>query len=104
MNENKLTWEQLRDLLMQYNKIHNEAGYLYTFKPLYAVAVFSADNWPDKDYPLESRSYKFSCDNKAFHSYCGGYSCFASSLDGSTRGPYKVRLEGGLLLSSLIHL
>ena len=62
---------------------HNEAGYLYTFKPLYAVAVFSADNWPDKDYPLESRSYKFSCDNKAFHSYCGGYSCFASSLDGS---------------------
>lgn len=83
MNKNKLTWKQLRDLLMQYNEIHNEVGYLYTFKPLYAVAVFSADNWPDKDYSLESRSYKFSCDNKAFHSHCGGYSCFASSLDGS---------------------
>ena len=36
-------------------------------------------------YPLESRSYVVSSDNKAYRSCMGGYSIFAHNLDGSDR-------------------
>ena len=43
-----------------------------------------------KEYPLESRTYVVSSDNKAFQPNLGGYSIFAVDLDGSEAG---VRLE-----------
>jgi len=44
----------------------------------------------EREYSLESRTYVVSSDNKAYQPNKGGYSIFASSLDGSD--PY-VRLE-----------
>ena len=44
--------------------------------------VFSQDSF-DKEYSLESRTYVVTSDNKAFRPRMGGYSIFASSLDGS---------------------
>ncbi len=51
--------------------------------------VFSPASF-EKEYSLESRTYEVSSDNKAFQPNMGGYSIFASSLDGSDR---YVRLE-----------
>ena len=51
--------------------------------------VFSPASF-EQEYPLESRTYEVSSDNKAYQPNMRGYSIFASSLDGSDRG---VRLE-----------
>lgn len=51
--------------------------------------VFSPASF-DQEYSLESRTYVVSSDNKAFIPNMGGYSIYASSLDGSDR---FVRLE-----------
>lgn len=51
--------------------------------------VFTADSF-DKSYPIEARTYVVSSDNKAFQPNMGGYSIYASSLDGSDP---MVRLE-----------
>ena len=51
--------------------------------------VFSPASF-ERKYPLESRTYAVSSDNKAFQPNMGGYSIYASSLDGSDP---LVRLE-----------
>ena len=51
--------------------------------------VFSPASF-DKEYSVESRTYAVSSDNKAFRPNMGGYSIYASSLDGSDP---CVRLE-----------
>ena len=51
--------------------------------------VFTEDSFPQR-YPLESRTYVVSSDNKAFQADMGGYSIFGSSLDGKDM---YVRLE-----------
>ena len=51
--------------------------------------VFSPASF-DKEYSVESRTYAVSSDNKAFRPNIGGYSIYASSLDGSDP---CVRLE-----------
>lgn len=51
--------------------------------------VFSPASF-EKEYPLESRTYGVSSDNKAFQPNMGGYSIYAASLDGSDP---CVRLE-----------
>ena len=56
---------------------------------LEGCVVFTQDSF-NKEYSLESRTYKISSDNKAYQSTMRGYSIFASSLDGSDRG---VRLD-----------
>lgn len=53
------------------------------------VIVFTEDSF-DKVYPLESRSYGVSSNNKAWIAGMGGYSIYGSALDGSDNG---VRLE-----------
>lgn len=78
----KLTWEQLRELFMTWNKIPGQDGHPGLKEPLHAVAVFSSENWPDDKYSLESRSYRFTSDNKVFKDNYG-CSCYAGSLDGS---------------------
>lgn len=57
------------------------------------VVVLSSDNWPDRDYSLESRSYVISSDNKAYIDGMGGYSIFAESLDGSDSCRLEQYLE-----------
>ena len=52
--------------------------------------VFTEDSF-DKPYSEESRTYMVSSDNKAFQPNMGGYSIYASCLDGSDP---LVRLEG----------
>lgn len=51
-------------------------------EPLIGHIVFTEDSWPQK-YPLESRTYVVSSQNKAFMPNMAGYSIFAHSLDGS---------------------
>lgn len=82
---NKMTYKELRNYFIEYNKTHNWAT-----QPIKGVIVFREDNWPNNKYSLESRSYIVSSDNKAFIASMGGYSIYGSSLDGSDKG---VRLE-----------
>ena len=51
-------------------------------KDLTAHIIFTEDSFDDS-YPLLSRTYTFTSDNKAFWSKLGGYSIFASCLDGT---------------------
>ena len=62
---------------------NNRSGHLTGY------IVFSQDSFT-KPYSLESRTYVVSSDNKAFQPNMGGYSIFASALDGTDMG---VRLE-----------
>ena len=56
---------------------------------LTAHIIFTEDSF-DKEYPLLSRTYRVSSDNKAFYTSMGGYSIFACCLDGTDQG---VRLD-----------
>ena len=51
--------------------------------------VFTEDSFTEK-YPLESRTYVVSSDNKAYRPNMGGYSIYGTSLDGTDK---NVRLE-----------
>lgn len=51
-------------------------------KHITGYVVFTEDSF-DKPYSLDERTYVVSSDNKAFIEGMGGYSIFASSLDGS---------------------
>jgi len=57
---------------------------------LTGYVVFTEDSF-DKPYSEESRTYVISSNNKAFQSGMGGYSIYASCLDGSDS---CVRLDG----------
>jgi hypothetical protein len=85
MNDTKprevnMTYQELKNLFRaaERNRQHL-TGYI----------VFSPASFT-QEYSLESRTYMVSSDNKAFQCRMGGYSIFASSLDGSDR---YVRLE-----------
>lgn len=56
---------------------------------LTAHIVFAEDSY-NKPYPLLSRSYIFTSDNKAFYPKMGGYSIFAYCLDGSDQGVHTL--------------
>ena len=56
---------------------------------LTAHIIFTEDSFDEK-YPLLSRTYSLTSDNKAFWPNMGGYSIFASCLDGTDQ---RVRLE-----------
>ena len=59
-------------------------------KPGSPCIVFADSNWPDRHYPLRSRTYEVSSDNKAFRSRCCSTSLFGSCLDGTDQ---MVRLD-----------
>lgn len=88
----KLTYKELVDLIAKHNKEHNVTSQFGDKHPLHCVIVFKNDSWPkrEKDYPLESRSYEFTSDNKRFVPGLGGNSIFASCLDGSDQ---LIRLD-----------
>lgn len=56
---------------------------------LTAHVIFTEDSFA-KPYPLLSRTYSFTNNNKAFLSNMGGYSIFACCLDGTDQG---IRLD-----------
>lgn len=69
----KLTYAEFKNRMIEHNKTEQQ--------PIYGVIVFREDTF-SKVYPLDSRSYVVSSDNKAFGDY-SGYSIFGSSMDGS---------------------
>ncbi len=75
-----MTYQKLREYFRAAER-HNQhlTGYI----------VFSPASF-DKEYSLEARTYVVSSDNKAFQPNMGGYSIFASALDGTDP---CVRLE-----------
>lgn len=84
------TWQEAVEYLKTFNR---ERGYMVGIpcqEHTSIIVVFTNDSFKE-DYPLESRSYKVSNDNKAFLDGMMGYSIFAGSLDGSDP---CVRLEG----------
>ena len=83
MDSQKLTYPELRDLFVERNKTR-------LAKPVSACIVFAESNWPDHHYPLRSRTYEVSSDNKAFRSSCCSTSLFGSCLDGTDQ---MVRLD-----------
>mgnify|MGYP000102141245 FL=1 len=76
----EMSYPQLKAHFRQVEKERNHTtGYI----------VFTADSF-DKPYTEEQRTYVVSSNNKAFIEGMGGYSIYASSLDGSDK---CVRLE-----------
>lgn len=84
----KLTWQEATDYLRQHNKEHGVKS-KGNDESAHIVVVITEDSF-DRKYPLESRSYVVSSDNKAFIPGMGGYSIYAGSLDGTDP---CVRLE-----------
>ena len=71
----KITYAELRKIFCDHEADRPDTH-------LSACIVFAEDSWTTK-YPLESRTYEISSDNKAFIPGMGGYSIFGSSLDGT---------------------
>ena len=78
--EVNMTYSTMRSYFRTAERAHQHLSGFIVFSP----ASF------DKEYSLESRTYAVSSDNKAFQPNMGGYSIYASSLDGSDP---CVRLE-----------
>lgn len=85
----KMTFEEVCEKFYKYNE-DRVASQFSDEERLIAVVVFKADNWPEKDYSEESRSYAFASDNKYFVPGMCGSSIYANNLDGTDRG---VRLD-----------
>jgi hypothetical protein len=83
MDNQNMTYPQLRDLFVEHNKTQ-------LAKPVSACIVFAESNWPGWYYPLCSRTYEVSSDNKAFRPSCCSTSLFGSCLDGTDQ---MVRLD-----------
>lgn len=82
--ENKyMTYPELRDLFIAHNKDH-------LAEPMTAFIVFSESNWPDRHYPVRSRTYEIRSDSNAFRPKSCSASLFGSCADGTDQG---VRLD-----------
>lgn len=78
----KITYAELRNLFREHEST-NPREHLTGF------IVFTEDSF-EHSYPLDSRTYEVSSNNKAFQPGMGGYSIYGYSLDGSD---FVVRLE-----------
>ncbi|MBQ0161101.1 MAG: hypothetical protein KBT28_10855 [Bacteroidales bacterium] len=84
----KLTFDQLRSTFIKFNEEHHVTQFDKTC--MTGAIVFKPENWPDKNYSIEARTYEVSSANKYFIPGCGGNSIFANCADGSDNG---VRLD-----------
>ena len=76
---------------LSYNELRNRFREAETSgKHMVGYVTFTEDSF-DRPYSEKSRTYVFGSDNKAFQPDMGGYSIFASALDGSDP---CVRLDG----------
>ena len=78
----EMSYPELSTLFRSVNDKH--------LSPIVGYIVFTEDSFK-KQYCTESRTYCVSSDNKAYRSGAGGYSIYASCLDGTDK---CVRLEG----------
>ena len=78
----KITYGELCQLFRSHEENHPK-------EHLTGYIVFTEDSFTKK-YPLESRTYEVSSNNKAFIPGMGGYSIYGGSVDGSDP---CVRLE-----------
>ena len=85
----EITFRKLCELFYKHNEENNVTGQFEDENALWGVVVFK-DEGVNKDYSLESRSYRCSSDNKFFISGMGGNSIFADNLDRTDHG---VRLD-----------
>lgn len=79
-------------MMVEIRKHNKENGIRSQYQdshPLMCCITFTKDSF-SKEYPFESRTYKFRSDNKYFLPDMGGKSVFASSLDGTDK---CVRLD-----------
>lgn len=90
MEDAKLTYPQLKAIFRAWENHTPQPS-----KHLNAYIVFKPESWPSEGYSLNSRTYAVSSDNKAFQPNMGGYSIFASCMDG--RDPL-VRLDAYMAL------
>ncbi len=80
--EVEMTYRELVSTFREYERQGNDTH-------LTGYVVISEDSF-NEPYPVESRTYEISSNNKAFQPNMGGYSIYASSIDGSDP---MVRLE-----------
>ena len=86
----KISFEDVYERFVKHNQ-ENDVEHQFSDRDrLEAVIVFKPESCKDKEYSLESRSYKFTSDNKAFIPGMCSNSIFADSLDKSDLG---VRLD-----------
>lgn len=85
----KITFSKLCDLFYKHNEENNVTSQFEDKNALTGVVVFK-DEGVNKSYSLESRSYRFSSDNKYFISDMNGRSIFANNLDNTDKG---IRLD-----------
>lgn len=83
MGVKRMSFADMRDLFIEHNKIH-------LGEPLTGYIVFTEGTWLDHVYPLKSRTYEVSSDNKAFRTSCCSTSLYGNCLDGTDQG---VRLD-----------
>ncbi len=81
---NRAVYSEAKEIDMSYGELKNKFRECERNgeKHLTGYIVFTEDSF-DKKYTLEERTYVVSSSNKAFIPNMGGYSIFASSLDGS---------------------
>lgn len=77
-----MTYKEMCDLFIKNNDNGNP--------PITGYIVFASESF-NKPYDEKSRTYRLSSDNKAFQTDKGGYSIFASCLDGTDQ---CLRLDG----------
>lgn len=86
----RISWSEAKEYLREFNRQHGYGcGNSVCKETAHIVVVFTQDSF-ENEYSEESRSYIVSSDNKAFLAEMGGYSIFASCLDGTDP---CVRLE-----------
>lgn len=78
-NIKKISYAELKNNMMEFNSKNNIQS-KGNDKYIKGVIVFTENSF-EKVYPLESRSYLITSDNKAFIPNMGGYSIFGGSLD-----------------------
>ena len=78
----EMSYPELSTLFSSVNDKH--------LQPIVGYIVFTRESF-DKEYNEASRTYVVSSDNKAYQSGMGGYSIYASCLDGTDQ---CLRLEG----------
>lgn len=80
MEHKHITFGQLCSAFYKHNEDTNVTSQFDDKNALTGVVVFK-DEGANKGFSLESRSYRFSSDNKFFISGMGGNSIFARNLD-----------------------
>lgn len=78
----KLTYAELKEIFRNHESCRSQTH-------LHGYIVFTEDSF-NKIYPLDSRTYGVSSNNKAFQPNMGGYSIYGGCKDGSDP---CVRLE-----------